>query len=288
MAELWEEDEELRRSVPWRALAPGSVSYPKLCSSVAKLMREVADAIEEEAGTAATDSAAGHPTGCIANALAELGEEFVKHRMPPLSTGMGDNEVDSVTLVSPKSFVSVVDPGALALVPLPGADEHSAKLLHFVGNSRRNHMMTHPQLDGPDATGTGLSHDVGDDIGQAVLEEEEAEEENDTDGEEDEEEEDGDEDGDSGQVVSESVANTLRVLCRSSAKEDGPIEKSPASGRPSQVLETVLEQAEVPQSSWNEVCGVLTQLASLGLVRVSSAQPRQSKRKKKAARNRNQ
>ena len=48
---------------------------------MAKLLRRIADAVEVEAEGASGDIA-GASSGCVANALSELGLDFVKHRKP--------------------------------------------------------------------------------------------------------------------------------------------------------------------------------------------------------------
>merc|ERR1719506_2300168 len=100
--------------------------------------------MDGEAEEAKDANAKGAISGCVASAVSVIGEEFVKHRMPPLPHGPGEGD-DDITMATPSSVVSVVDPGALVLIPAPGAEDGSCKLVHCTGNSRRNHMMNHPE-----------------------------------------------------------------------------------------------------------------------------------------------
>jgi len=258
MAELWETDESLRRSLPWQALSAGSPEYPKMCTAVAESMRRVADAIDEEAKTSAEGEYAEGGGGCVAGALSELSAEFVKHRMPPT---ISSTEVVSCSMVTPASHVEVIDTSALSLVPLPGDDEGSVSLRHCIGNSRRNHMMTHPQSD-PTGGSDG---------------EEGEEEENEKGAEEDEEsaqegESDGGSAGDSeGLQLDPHLAMAFRELCASCAGSSKPLAAGIASNSGcGEGLASVLLRAKVPESSWSDVCSLLTQLSAIGLVRVGT------------------
>ncbi|CAE7921135.1 RIOX2, partial [Symbiodinium necroappetens] len=132
MSELWEDEALLRRALPWPALATGAWSeLGSLRSSVASQLRALADMVEAEAASPPTSP------GPVASALAELGAEFVKHRMPPQS------QATEVAIITPGSMVRL-EPTALALLPRPG-DEEGATLHHYGHNSRRNHMMNHPK-----------------------------------------------------------------------------------------------------------------------------------------------
>merc|ERR1712129_688966 len=146
-------------------------------------------------------------------------------------------------------------------------------------------MMNHPQAEDVPGLSSGMEEaeeEEDHDDDKVVLDEEEEEEEMEEDEAEDSESADDEEaDGDhDAQIVSKPVADTLRLLCGLSSEAAGLAEKSGKRVRRAEVLESVLTRAEVPESSWSEVCGVVTQLAALGLLRVSSAQPKQGKRRK--------
>eukprot|EP00931_Biecheleriopsis_adriatica_P076736 TRINITY_DN50418_c0_g1_i1.p1 TRINITY_DN50418_c0_g1~~TRINITY_DN50418_c0_g1_i1.p1 ORF type:complete len:487 (+),score=124.24 TRINITY_DN50418_c0_g1_i1:121-1461(+) len=238
MSELWEEDEALRRTLPWGALSPGSPALGGLRSAVAKQLRLLADAVESEAAGKA------EAAGPVAGALAELGAEFVKHRMPPMSKA--EEEEDCMSLVTPSSRVVIVDASSLALLPLPGTEDGSARLLHHLGNSRRDHMMKHPESE---QQGSALSS-------AEEGEEEELEEDDEEEGQEEDEEENREDDSEQpGIPISGHVALALRQLCGT-------------SGRAAVPLEAALQEAKVPKSSWSDVCRSLTTLVALGLARV--------------------
>merc|ERR1711870_46002 len=101
-------------------------------------------------------------------------------------------------------------------------------------------------------------------------------------GSEEEDAEDDDEE-DGGQTVSPEVVAALKEL---SAKTHSP----PIAGKRSasvadsgRSLASVLLQAKVPESSWPEVCNLLTQLSVMGLVRVGAEKgPAATKRSTKA------
>lgn len=136
MSELWEEDEMLRRALPWKAL---TVQAPQkeMSAAVAKQLRRLADAVEAESAT--------EGPGAVAAALGELGMEFVRHRMPP------QVREDEVRLVGLRDVV-FVDASAVALQPiLEDVDEDAARMLHCASNARKNHMMNHP----PETTAQG-------------------------------------------------------------------------------------------------------------------------------------
>merc|ERR1712190_175044 len=142
-----------------------------------------------------------------------------------------------------------------------------------IENSRRNHMMTHPESNQDDAAGE-----------ESGEEEPDAEEDEEAEDEESEEEAEDDDEEDGGQTVSPEVVAALKEL--SAKTEPSPIaagnRKGPhASGGRS--LASVLLQAKVPESSWPEVCNLLTQLSVMGLVRVGSEKsPAAAKRNIKA------
>mmetsp|Transcript_76332 Transcript_76332/g.150963 ORF Transcript_76332/g.150963 Transcript_76332/m.150963 type:complete len:495 (+) Transcript_76332:52-1536(+) len=137
MSEMWEVDEKLRHALPWRSLAPTSTEYPVLCRSMATVFSRLAKALEGEAKTAIANK--GRPRdGFVATALAELGADFVRSRMPPRP-----RERPSVTcdVVSPSSHVMVADTSVVALVP--GLDAGApAELIHCMRNSQEDHMMS--------------------------------------------------------------------------------------------------------------------------------------------------
>mmetsp|Transcript_81796 Transcript_81796/g.227772 ORF Transcript_81796/g.227772 Transcript_81796/m.227772 type:complete len:564 (+) Transcript_81796:61-1752(+) len=255
MSEMWETNESLRRGVPWQAFSPGLRAYPEMCRSVSEWLRRAADAVDHEAAEAAE----GESDGCVAGALADLSAEFVKNRMPPV---LGASTAESCTIVTPASFVEVIDPSVFALVPLPGDADGSARLFHCMANSRRNHMMRHPSSEEPHlGLGEGRSRE-DEDEGE---EEDEDEEE-----EEDEDEEDGSDDEEGGQKVGPEIVAALRELCTNSA--GSPIAAASGSGADGGVaLASVLLRAKVPEASWPEVCNFFTQMSAIGLVRVYAA-----------------
>lgn len=213
MSELWEEDETLRRALPWKALTL-QAPQKEMSMAVAKQLRRLADAVEAESS--------GEGPGAVAGALGELGMEFVRHRMPP------QVKQDEVRLVGLRDVV-IVDTSAIALQPVPeDVDEDAARMLHCASNARKNHMMNHP----PEATAQGQVEEAEEEAMEAdeVL-------------------------ADPGQVLSGTVAKALRHLCNSEPK----------------TLQELLKEAEIPESSWQEVCQVLTQLAAMGLAKVKEA-----------------
>jgi len=246
MSELWEDDESLRRSLPWRSLSTSSPDHAGIRSAVAQQLRRLADVVEEEAK--------GNSSGPVAGALAELGAEFVQHRMPPQASN--DSSADSMALVSPSSRLFVPDPTSFAIVPLPGAED-AVKLVHCLGNSRQEHMMKHPSTD--------ADHQDSFPPFQEEAEEEQLEED-----EEESLDDDYDEDN-AGQLMSAHAADTIRCLCSSTTVES---------------LESTFRKAGVPKSSWPEVCNVMTQLLALGLVQESedaaAATPAEGPNKKKS------
>ncbi|CAE7483709.1 RIOX2 [Symbiodinium microadriaticum] len=236
MSELWEDEALLRRALPWPALATGAWSeLGSLRSSVASQLRALADMVEAEAASPPTSP------GPVASALAELGAEFVKHRMPPQS------QATEVAIITPGSMVRL-EPTALALLPRPG-DEEGATLHHYGHNSRRNHMMNHPK---PAMENLGSERLMG---------EEQGEEE---DLEEDEEVEPA---GAKTQMVSAHVEAALRHLGAASAQGHAKVEE-------------ILRKADVPQEAWSEVCQVLTQLAAVGVAEVKEGPARPAARKR--------
>merc|ERR1712232_955977 len=106
MSELWEDDEALRRSLPWRALAPGASCHAALCKDVSAIFRRLADAFDAEASSAQAAGEADAEGGPVAVALAELGAEFVRHRMPPAG-GLQHSSEESMCLVSPATRLCV-------------------------------------------------------------------------------------------------------------------------------------------------------------------------------------
>merc|ERR1712224_486190 len=153
---MWEIKESMRQGIPWEALSVSSPVYPKLCSSVAQVLRSLADTVDVEAKVA---SAGGNdsPNGPVAGALGELGVEFVKHRMPPILHA--EHGVESGIVVNPSSCICVVDPLSFAMVPVPGTEDGSVKLVHCIKNPRETHMM-------------GAPPEVDDDLGSDEGEEE--------------------------------------------------------------------------------------------------------------------
>eukprot|EP00927_Polykrikos_kofoidii_P027268 TRINITY_DN24057_c0_g1_i1.p1 TRINITY_DN24057_c0_g1~~TRINITY_DN24057_c0_g1_i1.p1 ORF type:complete len:594 (-),score=141.97 TRINITY_DN24057_c0_g1_i1:183-1964(-) len=279
MSELWETDESLRKCLPWGALRVASPAYPQLCSSVAELLRRVADAADAEAKAAAAKASspdaaeAEGPSGCVAGALADLSADFVKHRMPP-EFAKDPAEVEACVMVKPTSTVTLPDASVLALVPSSG-DDDSSRLVHSLGNSRRNHMMTHPETSVAETDNVAVHSGSGSDHKDVDKEEEEEDkdEEEEQDEEEDVEEEDSDEDGEAeGQRISSDCAAALRQLCRSSpctplTSTNGDRAMGSADA---QTVAGMLLKAEVPEASWPQVCVLLTQLAAVGLVKVGS------------------
>eukprot|EP00913_Durusdinium_trenchii_P010995 g10320.t1 len=188
MSELWEEDEELRKALPWKAL---TLAPPNklLSSAVAQQLRRLADAVEAESSE--------DTPGAVAAALGELGAEFVRHRMPPRQ-----KEEVEVSLVGLRSTVRL-DISAIALLPVPGdIDDAAARLIHCASNMRKNHMMNHP-------AGADAGHCFPGNAEEAEPEEAE------------EEDLEGDEvldPADPGQVLSGPVVVALRHICSSEPK----------------------------------------------------------------------
>jgi len=157
MSEMWEVDETLRRALPWRSFAPASGEYPALCRSVAKVFSRLAKVLEEEAKTArarkGASSSGRSRDGFTAAALAELGADFVRSRMPPRSQDLAGDTCD---VVSPSSHVAVADASAMAL--LPGLDGGApTELVHSLRNSQEDHMMLrHMPEDSQSITGLQL------------------------------------------------------------------------------------------------------------------------------------
>merc|ERR1719188_460132 len=53
MSVMWEGDETMRKALPWNVLTPSCLAFPGVCSSVAALLRRLAEAVDAEAQTAA-------------------------------------------------------------------------------------------------------------------------------------------------------------------------------------------------------------------------------------------
>merc|ERR1712039_947045 len=139
-----------------------------------------------------------------------------------------------------------------------------------IENSRRNHMMTHPVSNQDDAAGEESGEEEPD-----AEEDEEAEDEESVEEAEDDDEEDG------GQTVSPEVVAALKEL--SAKTHSSPIAGNRSTTDSGRSLASILLQAKVPESSWPEVCNLLTQLSVMGLVRVGAEKsPAATKRSTKA------
>eukprot|EP00434_Breviolum_minutum_P001077 symbB.v1.2.000943.t1/scaffold45.1/size390604/6 len=111
MSELWEEDEALRKALPWNALTLRAPQN-EMSAAVAKQLRRLADAVD-------TESTTSDATGPVAAALENMAAEFVRHRMPP------QVKQDEACLVGLRHTV-VLDTSALALLPVDGDEDEDA------------------------------------------------------------------------------------------------------------------------------------------------------------------
>lgn len=155
MSEMWEVDDGLRRALPWLSMATASSEYPAICRSVANVFSRLAKALEGEAKIAIGNKGGQPRDGFISAALAELGADFVRNRMPPRPQ---DTAADTCDVVSPSSHVMVSDTSAVAL--LPGLDGGApTELVHSMNNTQEDHMMARDMLeDGQDVV-AGLQLD---------------------------------------------------------------------------------------------------------------------------------